>query len=380
MKHKTVVAAAAGLVCCLLVTFTFASTPERLEKKAIEAMQQGNYKKATRLLTAILEQQPDSSRALYNLACCHSRQGELELAAERLEQAWQAGLREPELVRSDPDLEALRDTRAGSGLIEKLAAAEERMIRLRGKPHYFESRVLGGLRVVAPDPMEKDRQYPLVVILHGHGANPESYAGLFELAGTSLEAVVCAPYGPYPIFRESGRGYSWYPAPWFYREVLTRGRQADDRERRRQEIERREQEVSSSFVLAAIAEVKDQYPIDTDQVYLMGHSEGGVLAYGLAIKHPNLFRGLIAVGSRLRQEDATPQLLDTAAGSLQALVCHSRQDQAIAYEAARSAHENLKKAGVQSQLVTYLGGHAITGELVKTIADWISHPDRLKAP
>jgi phospholipase/carboxylesterase len=379
MMHRAVVVTATGLICCLLVTLVLASTPERLERGAIEAMQQDDYKKASRLLTALLEQQPGNPRALYNLACCHSRQGELEQSAERLEQAWQAGLREPELVRSDPDLEALRETRTGSALIERLASAEERMIRLRGKPFYFDARVLGGLRAVAPDPMEKDRDYPLVVILHGHGANPERYGGLFELAGTSLQAVVCAPYGPYPIFYENERGYSWYPAPWFFREVLARGGQADDRARR-QEIERHEQEVSNAYVLAAIAEVKARYPIASDQVYLMGHSEGGVLAYGLAIRHPELFRGLIVIGSRLRDEDATPQLLDAAAGRLQALICHSRKDQAIDYEAAKSAHSRLKKAGIQSQLVSYMGGHAITGELVKTIATWISHPDRRKLP
>jgi phospholipase/carboxylesterase len=341
-------------------------------------MQQGDYRKASRLLVEILEQQPDNPRVLYNLACCHSRQGELELAAERLEQAWQAGLREPELVREDPDLQALRDTRSGSALIEKLVSAEERMIRLRGRPHYFESRVLGGLRVVAPEAMDPDRRYPLVVILHGHGANPERYAGIFELAETSLGAVVCAPYGPYPIFIESDRRYSWYPAPWFYREVLARGGQADDLERRRQEIERREHEVSRSYVLAAIAEVKARYPIDPDQVFLMGHSEGGVLAYGLAIRHPELFRGLIVIGSRLRQEDASPELLAAASGRTQALICHSRKDQAIEYEEARSAHQTLKEAGIQSQLVTYLGGHGITGELVTTIAGWIADPKRLE--
>jgi len=369
-----------GLVCCLLVTAAVASTPERLEEKAVRAMQDGAYEKASRFLEEILEQQPDNRRAMYNLACCLSHRGELELAAQRLEQAWQAGLRDPELVRNDPDLQALRDTRKGAALIDRLASEEERRLRLRGTPHFFEAQVLGGLRVVAPAQMEKDRNYPLLVILHGHGANPENYAGLLELVETPLEAVVSAPYGPYPIFREGSRGYSWYPEPWFYREVLTRGGEAEDRAHRRETIDSREQEVSESYVLAAIEELKARYPIDSNQVYLMGHSEGGVLAYGLAIRNPETVRGLIVVGARLRERDASAGIVAGAAGRLQVLICHSRDDKAMKFEAAEAAHEVLKAAGIQSKLVPYVGGHGITRELVSVIARWIADPDRLDKP
>lgn len=362
-----------GLVCCVLATATVASTPERLEQKATQAMQEGVYEKASRFLEEILEQQPDNRRVLYNLACCLSRRGELDLAAERLEQAWQAGLRDSELVRSDPDLQALRDTRKGAALIDRLASEEERRQRLRGAPHFFEAQVLGGLRVVAPAPMEKGHRYPLLVILHGHGANPENYAGVLEFVDTPLEAIVAAPYGPYPIFREGGRGYSWYPEPRFYREVVARGGEAEA-------IESREQRVSESYVLAAIKELKARYPIDPNQVYVMGHSEGGVLAYGLAMRNPELVRGLIVVGARLRESDASAEVVAGAAGKLQVLICHSREDHAMKFEAAEAAHETLKSAGIQSKLVPYVGGHGITQDLVKTIARWIADPDRLKEP
>lgn len=373
MRHKSPLVAAVGLIGCLLITATVAATPEQLEAKAVQAMQEGAYEKASRFLENILEQQPDNRRVLYNLACCLSRRGELDLAAERLEQAWQAGFRDPELVRSDPDLQALRGSRKGAALIDRLASEEERRQRLRGTPHFFEAQVLGGLRVVAPAQMEEGRDYPLLVVLHGHGANPENYAGVLEFVDTSLEAIVAAPYGPYPIFREGGRGYSWYPEPRFYREVVARGGEADA-------IENREQQVSESYVLAAIEDLKARYPIDSNQVYVMGHSEGGVLAYGLAMRNPELVRGLIVVGARLRESDASAEVVAGAAGKLQVLICHSPDDKAMEYEAAEAALETLKAAGVQSKLVPYAGGHGITRELVKTIARWIANPDRLKKP
>jgi phospholipase/carboxylesterase len=132
-------------------------------------------------------------------------------------------------------------------------------------------------------------------------------------------------------------------------------------------------------VLTAIDAVRVMYPVDSEQIYVTGHSEGGVLAYGLAINNPGIIRGLIVVGARLREEDAAAEALVGAAGKLQALICHSPEDRAMAFESAKSAHKSLKAAGIKSELVSYLGGHGITAELVGTIARWIAHPDRLKA-
>ena len=109
--------------------------------------------------------------------------------------------------------------------------------------------------MVPPQNMKKNRQYPLVMILHGHGANPENYVGTFERVASSLDAIVCAPYGPYPIPFERGHGYSWFPAPWLFQEVLSTNSSIDDRAQRRKEIDLLEQSVSRSFVLAAIDKV-----------------------------------------------------------------------------------------------------------------------------
>ena len=129
--------------------------------------------------------------------------------------------------------------------------------------------------------------------------------------------------------------------------------------------------VSNAYILAAVEAMKEQYPIDPDRVYVLGHSEGGVLAYGVALRHPGLFRGLVVIGARLRSEETTAEVLEPADDQLQVLVCHSREDQMIGFEAAEEAHKTLKRAGFQSKLLTYAGGHGLTKELVMAIAAWI---------
>lgn len=372
MRRWIVAGVVVAAFCSVILGEGLAATSEQMEQRALEAMRAGRYMKAAELWQEVLQRSPGQSGALYNLACCFSRIGELDKAALRLEEAFNAGLKDPELLRSDPDLEALRKSQTGRALIDRLVSDAEQIRRLRGVPRYFEAPVLGAFRVVPPRDMKKNRQYPLVMILHGHGANPENYAGLFERVASSLDAIVCAPYGPYPVPFERGHGYSWFPAPWLFQEVLGTDSSNGDRVRRRKDIEMQEQAVSRSFVLAAIDHVSAELPVDRDKVFLMGHSEGGVLAYGLALEHPDLFRGLIVVGARLRESDAGPGIPSNASGRLQVMICHSRGDRAVSFDHATAAAETLKSYGIQSKVYSYEGGHGITAELARTIGRWIA--------
>lgn len=355
----------------ILISTAFPATPEQLEQQALEAMTAGRYTDASRLLEEMLQQQPNNPRALYNLACCLSRTDDLPAAAKQLEAAWEAGLRDTELLRTDPDLANLRASAKGGALITRMIAEQDKIQKLRGSPHLFEAPMLGSMRVVAPRHMEEGRKYPLVVILHGHGANPESYVSLFDIAETGSEAIICAPYGPYPIARQSGHGYSWYPPPWLFRDVLAAGGSEEDRAARRSELEQTEQAVTDRHVFAAIEAVSKAYPVDEQQIFLMGHSEGGILAYSLGLNNPHRFSGLIIVGARLRDSDASPELLAAAAGRLRVLICHSKEDQAIAFDYAKTAQNTLAGAGVKSRLLPYKGGHGLTAPLIRTIDGWI---------
>ena len=106
-------------------------------------------------------------------------------------------------------------------------------------------------------------------------------------------------------------------------------------------------------------------------MFVLGHSEGGGVAYGLGLEHPERFRGVIVVGARLRAVDATPENLAAAAGRLRVLVCHSRQDERVEFAHAKVAHETLRDAGIESRLAAYAGGHGMTEPLARTIDRWI---------
>ena len=366
-------AIAARILVVLVVTVVLGSgaVPAEgrdLDRRALAAMTAGEYEKAVRLLEDSLRERPGDPRTLYNLACALSRAGELVEAGNRLEAAWQAGLRDVERLRNDPDLDALRASKRGGALIARLIAEEQRRARLRGTPQFFEAPTLGTIRVVPPRRTEPGTRHALIVMLHGHGANPADYAGFFESAGAEPDAIVVAPYGPHHVIHQKGHGYSWYPEPWLWREVLSA---AADPTVDRAEVEDRERRAAHRYVLAAIDAIEDSYPVDPDRVFLVGHSEGGGVAYGLGLEHPDRFRGVIVVGARLRAADATPENLANAAGKLDVLICHSRQDRQVEFEHAKAARDTLNEAGIESRLSAYTGGHGMTGPLARAIDRWI---------
>ncbi len=374
-----------GIVTVSLILASVATsraiTPTGLERNALAAMERGAYEEATEIFSTLLDRVPGAPRTLYNLACCASRLEDPDQAADSLQAAWDAGFRDLELIRTDPDLQNMRSSRRGRRLIERLEKAHRHEQRLRGSPLLFETSVLASARVVAPEVMRPDHRYPLVVVLHGRGGSGERFAGLFVAAGLSPDVIVMAPQGPYPTHQLNGFGFSWFPPVELFKELTTRdGATTDVAAHRQSDLEVYERAVSRNHVLAAIDEVIRTYPINPDQVFVLGFSEGGVVAYDLALNHPNRFQGLVSVGTYLPRAIASPDVLAAAKGQIRALVCHSPEDEAVSIDDGKSAYKRLREAGITSRFVRYDGGHRLSAELLATIVKWIDGAPVDQAP
>ncbi len=349
-------------------------------------MADGRYEKAVELLERALEtDNVDAGRVSYNLACCFSRLGRLGKAVEAMEAAWDGGFRDLELARTDSDLTALWGSSQGERLLQRLKRRRERERRLYGDPVAFPASVQGSGRVVLPESLEAGRLYPLIVLLHGHGGIADAMVGIFTAAGVSPDAVVMAPQGPYPMTQRGGIGRSWYPPVELYRELLA-SVGPDERKPWRQEVDASEERLTERYVLDAIDAACKRWPIDQERIVVIGHSQGGALAYGLALAHPERFRGAAIIGGRLRDALAPPKKLERAVSSgLRVLVCHSPDDPKVPFAVGREAYETLRAAGVETRLVQYKGGHGLTKGLIRAIARWLdgvfeNQPSRSMTP
>jgi predicted esterase len=130
----------------------------------------------------------------------------------------------------------------------------------------------GGGRCVVQVPPEYDplRRYPAVVALHGEGSTPLLQVDWW-----------CGMPGPDGTRQgQAARNGSIVIAPaWAAEHQSAYGATAREH----------------AAVLAAMREAVRHFAIDTDRVFLAGHAMGGDAAWDIALAHPDLWAGLVAI-------------------------------------------------------------------------------------
>jgi tetratricopeptide (TPR) repeat protein len=81
-----------------------------LQNLAVVYALKEQYGESLKYFNRILEIQPDNPDVYYNMSCMHARLGDVEQSVKLLEAAVEKGFRDWELLKSDPDLENIRDT------------------------------------------------------------------------------------------------------------------------------------------------------------------------------------------------------------------------------------------------------------------------------
>lgn len=203
--------------------------------------------------------------------------------------------------------------------------------------------------------------HPTIIALHGWGASAFDLMGLAPYLGGGGFQVIC-PQGPLevPLGAEGAVGYGWFP--------LSAVQPA---------IEGPIEEAAAlleRFLDAAIA----RYAIDPRKLIIMGFSQGGVLAYRLALGAPRRFAALIALSSWLPPQMLA--MLPEADGreELPTLVQHGSGDEIIAVARAQQSFEALRTLRVPVTYREYEMGHEIGAESLGDLVQWLD--DKLRSP
>jgi phospholipase/carboxylesterase len=198
-----------------------------------------------------------------------------------------------------------------------------------------------------------DGPFPTILALHGWGASAHDLLGLAPLLHRG-EALVLCPQGPVTVPLGPGiEGYGWFP--------LGGGREPDPLE-----VARGLGAVESFLEAAARA-----FPIDPRKLVLLGFSQGGVLAYQLALRDPARFAGLVALCSWLPAPLAASVVRKPEHEALPALVVHGTRDPMIPVERGRESRDALLGLGVPTTYREYAMGHEIAPDALRTLIEWL---------
>ena len=195
--------------------------------------------------------------------------------------------------------------------------------------------------------------FPTVLTLHGRGANAFDLLGIAPFLCDGRFMMIC-PQGPLetPI-GPNAVGYAWYP--------MSNGGAPDV-----------EAMLSSQKRLQAfLDQCLKTYPIDSKKLAVLGFSQGGVMAYSLALPHPERFAALAVLSSWLPKELLARLNVTNAVQSLPTLVQHGTQDPMIQVDRAHASVEMLRDVRVPLTFREYPMGHEISGKSLGDLSAWL---------
>lgn len=184
--------------------------------------------------------------------------------------------------------------------------------------------------LLIPENYDPERYiYPVVVALHGAGSH-YTYAGYYLAS---------------PEFRKQ------FPAfvivPW----SSTRSVWAEPDDKR-YHLQRRGLKFPDSMpqVMSIVNTVISKYSINTNKIYITGHSMGGMGTYGALKRYPDTFAGAIVVSGMWNPEEA--RMIDNAP----LWIFHGKEDRQILPTTSKEIAHRLRKTGRENVKYTEFPG------------------------
>jgi phospholipase/carboxylesterase len=202
------------------------------------------------------------------------------------------------------------------------------------------------------EPKIKLEKNPLLLLLHGYGSNEED---LFSFASELPEEYyVISARAPYDMMYGS---YAWYAINF----------DADENKFSDLDQARTSRDVIANFIDELIA----AYPIDKQQVTLIGFSQGTILSYAVALSYPQKVQRVVAISGYLNTEIATENYGQNDFKNLTIFASHGTADQVIPVDWARKAKPALDALGIQTTYKEYPIGHGVSPQNFYDFRSWL---------
>ncbi|MEL0456803.1 alpha/beta fold hydrolase [Flavobacteriaceae bacterium SZ-1-7] len=195
---------------------------------------------------------------------------------------------------------------------------------------------------------------PLLIMLHGYGSDEND---LFSFASELPEELfiisVKAPY-PLPPF-----GNAWYAINF----DAEKGKWSDNIQAKQ----------SRDLIAAFIDEAIEAYPVDKNNVTLLGFSQGSILSYAVALTYPEKVKNIVALSGYINK-DILPEDVETRDyGHLNFYCSHGSADQVIPVSWARLTPPFLDSLKIKYQYSEFPVGHGVAPQNFYEFREWLEN-------
>lgn len=208
------------------------------------------------------------------------------------------------------------------------------------------------LHYLIREPKVKKDKNPLLLLLHGYGSNEED---LFSFAQElPQEYYVISAQAPYAL---QPYGYAWYAINF----DADMNKFSDND----QAVESRER------IVQFLDELIEKYPIDQNDITLIGFSQGSILSYSIALSYPEKINRVVALSGYLNEDILKENYQNNDFSKLKFFVSHGSADQVIPVEWARKTPEFLNRIGVKNIYFEYPVGHGVAPKNFFDFKNWL---------
>jgi phospholipase/carboxylesterase len=193
---------------------------------------------------------------------------------------------------------------------------------------------------------------PLLIMCHGYGSDEND---LFSFAQELPEALfIISVRAPYPM---QPFGNAWYAINF------------DAQQNKWNDVE---QAVASRDLIANfIDEACAEYPVDQNNVTLLGFSQGTILSYAVALTYPKKVARVIALSGYISEDMLAENLEDKDYSHLDVYCSHGSVDQVIPADWARKAPKFLDQLNIKHTYSEFPVGHGVAPQNFYEFKSWL---------
>ncbi len=320
-------------------------TVQSLTTEIRKAYRAADYKKALEAAEKLHALLPDHPLPMYNVACMNALLGDKDKAYTWLDKAVAAGYADHAHLLNDADLRTMWGEQRFRDIVKRIRDRDGRKPRpdettgpdkptpsaQTTKAPDVEREVEFTYVITPPDEYDASKPAPLIVALHGFRGDMNATTTQWKNAAAAVNAVLLAPQGTSQIGEDA---FHW----------------GDDVAK----IEKN--------IMRAINAAMDQHKIDEDRIVIVGFSQGARMAYELAMRNPDTFRGLVPVAGRFQPSSDSPFSGDRLK-RLRVYIMVGAEDKAETIASNEKAVSLFSSAGAAVKLVKYDGvGHGFPKE------------------
>lgn len=208
------------------------------------------------------------------------------------------------------------------------------------------------LQYLIREPKNIKEQNPVIILLHGYGSNEED---LFSFASELPEEYfVISARAPYTL---QPYGHAWYAIHFDADE----NKFSDD-----------EQAIASREMMRDfIDEVVAKYPIDAQDVTLIGFSQGTILSYAVALSYPDKVQRVVGLSGYFNEKIVADNYKENNFSDLKFFVSHGSSDQVIPIDWARKSIPAFEALAIPTIYKEYPVGHGVAPQNFHDLKHWL---------